>query len=137
LGWVSLWQIRRDVFGLDEFCSVEVRFIMTNSHPDRWELVIPDYFPRSLNQTQDRHWVHRHKRKDRLIGLLSCLCIQKGGTPRFSGHVRMSITRLWGKRQRADLNISASVNPTRPQRHLPERAKTQLICLNSPHHNLP
>jgi len=74
---------------------------MTNNHPDRWELLIPDYFPRSLNRTQDRHWTHRHKRKQKLISLLTCTCIQHGGVPSFSGHVRMSIDRLWGKRQRA------------------------------------
>lgn len=72
-----------------------------NDHPDRWELFITGYFPRSLNQTQDRHWSHRHKRKQRLVNLLTCMCLQSGGVPTFCGHVKMSITRLWGKRQRA------------------------------------
>lgn len=84
---------------------------MTDDHPDHWKLLILDYFPRSLNRTQDRHWSHRHKRKQQLIDLLTCTCIQQGGVPSFSGHVKMSITRLMGKRQREfdDENIASGV----------------------------
>lgn len=72
-----------------------------DKYPDQLELFIPDYFPQSLNRTQDKHWTHRHKRKQKLIDLLTGMCLQAGGVPHFCGHVRMSITRLWGKGQRA------------------------------------
>lgn len=72
-----------------------------DKYPDEVELFIADYFPQSLNRTQDRHWIHRHKRKQDLMNLLNAMCLQSGGVPHFYGHVKMSITRLWGKGQRA------------------------------------
>lgn len=73
---------------------------MKTEHPDHWELFIHDFFPRSLNRTQDRHWIHRHRRKRNEGEILEAFCLEQGGVPHFSGHVILAITRLWGKGQR-------------------------------------
>lgn len=74
-----------------------------STHPttDRWELFIPHFFPRSLNRTQDRHWVHRHRSKKRIMNTIFAEAMNNGGVPKFEGFVKLSITRLWGKGQRA------------------------------------
>lgn len=67
----------------------------------KWRLLIPDFFPPSLNRTQDKHWIRRHKRKTSTAEQLLIYAKKAGGVPQFSGPVRVSIYRLWGKRQRA------------------------------------
>jgi hypothetical protein len=47
------------------------------------------------------------------MDLLYVHCLQNGGVPRFVGRVRVTITRLWGKGQRAldTINLYGSFKP--------------------------
>lgn len=69
-------------------------------YPDKWELFINDFFPKSLNRTQDKHWIHRHRRKRRISDIVEAHCLAAGGIPKFDGPVKLKIARLWGKGQR-------------------------------------
>lgn len=89
---------------------------MTESrYRDRFELVIPDYWPPSLNQTQMAHWSRNRKHKKQALDLLHVYALQAAGGPLpvFKGPVRLTLVRLWGKRQRAlDVdNLYGSVKP--------------------------
>lgn len=81
---------------------------------DRWTLRIPGYFPPSLNQTQMAHWSSVRKHKKLALEMLHIYGLaSKQGLPVFVGPVKLTITRLWGKRQRAwDIeNLYGAVKP--------------------------
>jgi hypothetical protein len=80
---------------------------------DRWELTIPGYFPPSLNRTQMAHWSSVRRHKKRALEMVHIYGLQAGGLPRFTGPVKVTVTRLWGKRQRAwDIdNLYGAVKP--------------------------
>lgn len=80
---------------------------------DRWEILIPDHSPPSLNQTQFAHWSSVRRHKQRALDLLYVYCLQSGGIPRFTGRPRVTLTRLWGKGQRAldTVNLYGSFKP--------------------------
>lgn len=72
--------------------------------PDLWRLVLPGYFPPTLNNVVMAHWSTVRKHKKRAIENLHVACLLAsggGGVPVFEGHVRVTITRWWGKGQRA------------------------------------
>ncbi len=81
--------------------------------PDVWRLVIPDYFPPTLNDVAMAHWSKVRKHKAKALHLVTVYALATGGIPRFEGPVSLTITRLWGKRQRAmDIdNLYGSVKP--------------------------
>lgn len=83
------------------------------THPDKWALLIPDYFPPSLNKTQRRHWSVVRKHKAKAKEMLNVYCLLAGGQPVFEGHVIVTIWRLWGKGQRGldRDNLWGSVKP--------------------------
>jgi len=81
-----------------------------DEYPDRWEMVIPDFWPVGLNKTLHAHWaiVCKHKRNAQFQLMVYAL---EAGNPTFEGKCRVTITRRWGKGQRAmdDDNLWGSV----------------------------
>lgn len=73
---------------------------MAVAAPERWTLLIPDYFPPSLNATQRKHWgvIQRHKKA--AVDKVHAFALANGGVPKFKGPVELTITRLIGHRQR-------------------------------------
>lgn len=67
-----------------------------------WSLLIPGYFPPSPNRTRGLHWSRTRKEKSRALEYIYTGCLTSGGgVPAFVGPVKVTIYRLWGKRQRA------------------------------------
>lgn len=88
-----------------------------SKYPDQWQVIIPDYFPPSLNKTKRTHWSKDRKHKITAIEKLAMYALVNGhpdrDLPVFVGDVRVKITRLWGKGQRAwDIeNLYGAVKP--------------------------
>jgi hypothetical protein len=78
-----------------------------------WTLLIPDYFPPSLNHVAMAHWSKVRKHKKAAIERVHIYGLAAGGLPRFVGPVAIRITRLYGKGQRRlDLdNLFGAVKP--------------------------
>lgn len=81
--------------------------------PHRWALLIPDWFPPSLNRTSGLHWAQARKHKKKAIELLAVYGAVTGGLPRFEGRVMVQIVRLIGYRQRPydKDNLHGAVKP--------------------------
>lgn len=85
---------------------------------DRWEVTLEEYFPPSLNQIAMAHWsvVRKHKSKAMQRLYIAAICGPGGvrrDLPVFDGPVKVTITRLWGNRQRAldQDNLIGAVKP--------------------------
>lgn len=66
-----------------------------------WGVLIPGYFPASLNKTHYAHWTKVRKHKAAAAAGLAHACYRGGGYPRFIGPVAVKIWRIMGKGQRA------------------------------------
>lgn len=79
----------------------------------QWSLLLPDYFPPSLNRSNKSHWSRRGKLKAKALEMLTVYSLSTGGHPTFVGPVEIDIYRLWGNRQRAwdTDNLWGSVKP--------------------------
>lgn len=79
----------------------------------QWTLLIPDYWPPPLNEVVMAHWSKVRKHKKRALQLAHVYALRSGGVPEFHGPVKVTITRLWGKGQRAldRDNLVGSVKP--------------------------
>jgi len=58
---------------------------MAKKLPRRWTLLLPEYWPPSLNQTQMAHWSRNRKHKKRALELLHIYALNNGGIPKFIG----------------------------------------------------
>jgi len=88
--------------------------IETKEGADRWAVLLPDYWPPSLNETQRLHWSQIRKIKKDAVEMLSIFTLGRGVHGfTFAGKVTVQLYRLWGKGQRAldTDNLVGSVKP--------------------------
>lgn len=80
---------------------------------DRWALLIPGWFPPSLNGVNMAHWSTVRKHKAKALNLVYIHAVKAGGVPKFEGRVRLTIIRLIGKRGRKmdTENLYGAVKP--------------------------
>ncbi len=73
-------------------------------------------------------WYIVRKNKKKALDLLHIYALQSGGLPKFKGKVNVTITRLWGKRQRAmDIeNLYGAVKPLIDAMREPKKAGGRL-----------
>lgn len=80
---------------------------------DRFALLLPDYWPPSLNLTQMAHWSQVRKHKQAAVEMLTVFTLGRNVDFTFRGKVAVHLYRLWGKGQRAldKDNLYGSVKP--------------------------
>lgn len=94
---------------------------------DSWALLIPDYFPPSLNSAASgfgQHWSKRRKPKLDAIDRVRIYAMAAGGAPRFSGPVEVGVRRLYqGRRRPMDTeNLYGAAKPLIDALRKPKKA---------------
>lgn len=86
---------------------------MPDSPAVTWQLILPDYWPPSLNHTQMAHWSANRKHKKRALELLHIYALASGGIPKFTGPCIVELKRLYcGRRKALDKdNLWGSTKP--------------------------